>query len=68
MLENLNVLCNVFGFTTLQQYDNKWCNPGLYGADNTMCIYEEGPVAACGDVKVLGVKDQVINYLQNETR
>jgi len=42
------------------QYDNKWCNPGLYGADNTMCIYEEGPVAACGDVKVLGVKDQAV--------
>jgi len=43
-----------------QTYDNKWCNPGLYGADNTMCIYEEGAVAGCGEVKISGVKDQAV--------
>merc|ERR1712038_387676 len=43
-----------------QTYDNKWCNTGLFGEKNTMCIYEEGPVASCGDVKVVGISDQAV--------
>ena len=29
-----------------------------------MCIYQEGPVTTCGDVKLRGVTDQVI--IENE--
>jgi len=43
-----------------QTYDNKWCNTGLYGADHTMCKYEAGAKASCGDVKVTGVTNQAV--------
>ena len=46
-------------FFNLKKYDNKWCNPGLYGAGNTMCIYEDGAVSSCGDVKSRKVTSQV---------
>jgi len=42
------------------KYDNKWCNPGLYGAGNTMCIYEDGAVSSCGDVKSRKVTSQAM--------
>jgi hypothetical protein len=35
-----------------------------------MCFYQKGPVAACGespgDVKVLGIEDQVINQSEEQ--
>ena len=48
----------------IQHYDNKWCNKDLYGADHTMCKYDEDkPGPNCGHVVHRGVDDVRI-YLQ----
>jgi len=41
-------------------FDNKWCNPGLYGEGNTMCKYKAGAQPSCGDVKITGVSSQAV--------
>ena len=46
--------------TDAPETDNEWCNTGRFGNDHTMCIYNEGAQAACGEVRVAGITDQVI--------
>ena len=55
-------------FSNCQEFDNEWCNEGRFGADHTMCIYEEGAKSICGDVQVPGITSQVKlkrNYLRH---
>ena len=58
----LGNLYNYMNFILLPQfYDNKWCNPTLYGPDHTMCLYETKLKSdKCGEVKEHGVISQVV--------
>jgi len=41
-------------------YDNKWCNTGLYGADHTMCKYEDAVQKSCGSVTLTGISSKAV--------
>ena len=38
---------------------SEWCNPMIYGVDNTMCKYPACPQKRCGEVLARGINDQV---------
>ena len=37
----------------------EWCNEKIFGANHTMCIYQEGAQPACGHVGLPGLPSQV---------
>ena len=43
----------------VKNFDNTWCNTGLYGDDHTMCIYEDSVQASCGKYSLTGIDSQV---------
>ena len=38
---------------------SEWCNEEQFGANHTMCVYEEGAQPSCGHVGLPGLPSQV---------
>ena len=56
--------CNAYKIEGLETFVDRawrseWCNEEQFGANHTMCIYEEGAQPACGHVGLPGLPSQV---------